>query len=179
MKYMEDKLHQFFDENDFDISEPHSGHSDRFQKKLQQQKQQGKSSFFWMSIAASIILILGFCIGNYQQQKTYDLADISPKMAEAQHFFVSTINQELKEIETYRNIETQTLIEDSLKEIEKLENRYNGLINDLSKDENKKQIIRQMILNYQQRLQVLKTLFTQLDIYTNSEKLKIKDDEII
>ncbi|WBX72561.1 hypothetical protein PG913_06445 [Tenacibaculum pacificus] len=132
-----------------------------------------------MNIAASITLILGFYLGSYQQNKRYNLANVSPKMAETQYFFVSTINQELKEIEQYRNIDTETLIEDSFEKIEDLENRYNGLINDLSKNENKKQIIRQMILNYQQRLKVLEILFTQLEVHNNSKKLKIKDDEII
>ena len=31
---MENKLHQFFSENDFDIHEPQSGHLNRFEKKF-------------------------------------------------------------------------------------------------------------------------------------------------
>ena len=29
---MEDKLHQYFSDNDFDIQEPHSNHLDRFER---------------------------------------------------------------------------------------------------------------------------------------------------
>ncbi|WP_420553598.1 hypothetical protein [Tenacibaculum aiptasiae] len=176
---MEDKLHQFFDENDFDIFEPHSGHSDRFQRKLQQSKKNNKPTMFWMSIAASVILVLGFYLGSYQQKSVYDLADISPKMAEAQSFFVSTINQELKEIEQYRNIETESIIEDSLDEIEDLEDRYKILITELSKNDNKRQIIQKMINNYQQRLEILERLLLQLELQKNPAKLELKDDEII
>ncbi|WBX72560.1 hypothetical protein PG913_06440 [Tenacibaculum pacificus] len=39
---MEDKLHQFFDENDFDILEPHIGHSNRFSEKLKEAKKRKK-----------------------------------------------------------------------------------------------------------------------------------------
>lgn len=176
---MEDKLHQFFDDNDFDIFEPHSGHFERFQRKLQQPKKKSGPSFFWMSIAASIILVLGFYLGNYQQQQTYDLANVSPKMAEAQSFFVMTINQELKEIEQYRNIETETVIEDSLDEIEELTDQYKNLVTELSKNENKRQVIQQMIANYQKRLNVLEKLLLQLEQQKSPAKLKLRDDEII
>ncbi len=176
---MEDKLHQFFDENDFDIFEPHSGHSDRFQRKLQQQNQQHKPTIFWMSIAASIVLILGFYLGNSQQKSSYDLADISPKMAETQSFFVSTINQELKELEQYRNIETETIIEDSLDKIEELEDHYKTLVSELTTNENKRQVIQKMIGNYQQRLTVLERLLLQLEQQKNPAKLELLDDEII
>ncbi|PKH51200.1 hypothetical protein CXF68_11130 [Tenacibaculum sp. Bg11-29] len=176
---MEDKLKEFFNENNFDIYEPHSGHSNRFQRKLQQQKKQHKPTIFWMSIAASIVLVLGFYLGSYQQNNNYDLADISPKMAETQSFFVSTINQELKEIEQYRNIETEKIIEDSLEKIEELEDHYKALISELTKNENKRQVIQKMIGNYQQRLTVLERLLLQLERQKNPTKLEILDDEII
>ncbi|WP_435255061.1 hypothetical protein [Tenacibaculum sp. A30] len=176
---MEDKLHQFFKENDFDVFEPHQGHLERFQRKLKNPKRNKKPSIFWMSIAASTVLILGFYLGNYQQQKTYTLADVSPKMAEAQNFFVTTLNQELKEVEQYRNLDTETVIEDSLNEIEELEDQYNSLEKELSKKENKHQIIREMIQNYQQRLDVLERLLLQLEQLQNPAKLELLDDEII
>ncbi|WP_394421321.1 hypothetical protein [Tenacibaculum mesophilum] len=176
---MEDKLHQFFKENDFDVFEPHQGHLNRFQRKLKSPKQAKRASYFWMSIAASIVLILGFYLGSYQQKNTYDLADISPKMAEAQNFFVTTINQELKEVEQYRNLETEMVIEDSLNEIEELEDQYKTLVKELSKRENKHQIIREMIQNYQQRLDVLEKLLLRLELQQNPAKLEILEDEII
>lgn len=176
---MEDKLHQFFKENDFDVFEPHQGHLNRFQRKLEAPKKSKKPSFFWMSIAASVVLVLGFYLGSYQQKSTYDLADISPKMAEAQNFFVTTINQELKEVEQYRSLETEMVIEDSLNEIEELEDQYKTLVKELSKRDNKHQIIREMIQNYQQRLDVLEKLLLRLELQQNPAKLEILEDEII
>ncbi|CAM1346890.1 hypothetical protein [Tenacibaculum crassostreae] len=176
---MEDKLHQFFKDNDFDVFEPHQGHLNRFQRKLENPKKSKNPSFFWMSIAASVVLVLGFYLGSYQQQQTYGLADVSPKMAEAQNFFVTTINQELKEVEQFRNLETETIIEDSLNEIEELEDQYKSLEKDLAKRENKHQIVREMIQNYQQRLDVLEKLLIHLEQQQNPAKLELLDDEII
>lgn len=176
---MEDKLHQFFDDNDFDIFEPHSGHFDRFQRKLQKPNKKNKLSFFWMSIAASIVLVLGFYLGSYQQQQKYNLADVSPKMAETQSYFIATINQELKEIEQYRNLETENIIEDSLDQIEELEDKFKALGEELSKNENKKFIILGVIENYQQRLIILNELLSSLEYKNNPAKFEIKHDEII
>lgn len=175
---MEDKLHQFFKENDMDVFEPHQGHLERFQRKLAQNKKHKKTSFFWMSIAASVVLVIGFYLVSYQQQ-TYNLANVSPKMAEAQNFFITTINQELKEVERYRSLETETIIEDSLNEIEELEDQYQLLEKELSKRENKRQIIREMIQNYQQRLDLLEQLLSQLEKQQNPTKLELLDYEII
>ena len=100
---MEDKLHDFFSETDFDLQEPHSGHLDRFERKLNQNKSINKTSWKWLSVAASILLLIGFYLGSNNQKTTIDLADVSAKMEEAQTFFTATINQELKEVEKYRN----------------------------------------------------------------------------
>lgn len=177
---MADKLHNFFHDNDFDIHEPHSGHLNRFQRKLKTPKKRAFTSWKWMSIAASVILVLGFYLGNIQSTKTeYGLAGISPKMAEAETFFVSTIKQELKEVEKHRNIETETLIEDALDKFEDLEDKFKTFSKELLKNENKRYIIQRMINNYQQRLDILGELLTQLEYQKNSTKFEIKYDEII
>lgn len=177
---MEDKLHTYFSETDFDILEPHSGHFDRFQRKLElQQNKTKKTSWKWLSIAASVILLLGFYLGNIQGKESYDLRNVSPKMAEAENFFVSTINQELKEIEKYRTIETEVLIEDTLDQIEELEEQHKLFINELKSNANKKQIIKGIIANYQQRLTLLEELLSQLENKENPNNFEIKYNEII
>ena len=45
---MDDKLQQFFNDNDFDILEPHSDHSKRFHKKLKTPQKQQKPKIFWI-----------------------------------------------------------------------------------------------------------------------------------
>ncbi|TYP98779.1 hypothetical protein C7447_10294 [Tenacibaculum adriaticum] len=176
---MDDKLHTFFAESSFDTLEPHSGHEARFLRKLEHPKKGKNLSWKWMSIAASVVLFIGFYLGSSHQKYQYDLASVSPKMAEAQSFFVSTINQELKEIEKYRNLETESIIEDSLNEIEELEDNYKNLRQELKANGNERHAIQGMITNYQQRLEVLEKLLIQLELLNNPERLNIQNDEII
>lgn len=175
---MNDKLHTYFTENDFDIHNPNNGHENRFLEKLQHSKKK-TFSFKWLGVAASILLLLGFYLGNMHQKDQYDLKNVSPKMAEAQSFFVSTINQELKEIEKYRNLETEKLIEDALEEIEELEDEYKTFKIDLKTQGNQRLKIKAMINNYQQRLEVLERLLEQLNTLQTNTKPNIEEHEII
>ncbi len=175
---MEDKLRKFVLENDFDIHETEVGHEDRFLRKLNRQKNNKKSNFSWkwLSIAASILLLIGFYLGS-----TFKENDnlISSEMAETELFFINTINQELKEIEGHRNIETESIIEDALEQIEELEDQFKNFRKELKNIGNEKQIIQSMIGNYQQRLQILESLLFQLDFIKNPAKKNKQFDEII
>ena len=172
---MEDKLNHFFSENDFDDQEPHSGHLERFERKLNIPTKERKTSWKWLSVAASVVLVLGFWLGSNHQKQQFDLADVSPKMEEVQTYFVSTINQELKTLEKNRNLETETIIEEALEELEELEDNYKNFVKELNNDGNSRKIINAMIRNYQQRLDILENVLQQIEDIKNPNKL---DDEI-
>ena len=172
---MEDKLNTFFSENDFDFQEPHSGHLERFERKLNQTKKNSKTSWRWLSVAASIVLIIGFWLGSNHQKRMIDLADVSPKMEEVQNYFVNAIHQELKTVEKNRNLETETIIEKALDQLEDLEDDYRLFILELNVEGNKTKIINSMIKNYQQRLQILESVLQQIEQIKNPNLL---NDEI-
>mmetsp|Transcript_9604 Transcript_9604/g.11184 ORF Transcript_9604/g.11184 Transcript_9604/m.11184 type:complete len:175 (-) Transcript_9604:1882-2406(-) len=172
---MEDKLHNFFSENDFDFQEPHSGHLERFERKLNQPKNINRTSWKWLSVAASVVLVIGFWLGSNHQKQMIDLADVSPKLEEVQDYFVSTINQELKSVEKNRNLETETIIEEALDQLEELEDNYRLFILELNSEGNKTKIINSMIKNYQQRLQILENVLQQIEQIKNPNLL---NDEI-
>ncbi|WP_158837861.1 hypothetical protein [Polaribacter sp. L3A8] len=172
---MEDKLNQFFSENEFDFQEPHIGHLDRFERKLNQQKKTVKTSWKWLSVAASVVLILGFWLGSSHQKRQLDLADVSPKMEEVQSYFVSTIHQELKTLEKNRNLDTEKIIESALEELEELEDEYKVFVKDLTKNGEQREIISAMIKNYQQRLDVLENTLKQIEQVKNTNLVQ---DEI-
>lgn len=177
---MEDKLNDYFKSNNFDVFEPHQGHKSRFEKKLNHFNNKKKTTtFFWLQIAASIVLFLGLGIASYQQQTSFDLATLDANASKAQDFFVTTINNELKAIEQYRNLDTEMVIEDALNEIEELQDEHDILFKELSIKENKSQIIKEIIKNYQQRLNILEQLLLQLEVLKNPAKLELQDDEII
>ena len=168
---MEDKLKHFFSKNDFDHQEPHSGHLERFERKLSNPKQAAKTSWKWLSVAASVILILGFWLGSTHQKEVIGLADISPKMEEVQNYFVSTIRQELKTVEKNRSLETETIIEEALEHLEELEDNYKSFITELNIDGNSSKIINAMIKNYQQRLEILENVLQQIEQIKNANSL--------
>lgn len=175
---MEDKLHEFFSENNFDVHEPHSGHAERFQRKLNNPGKVNKTSWKWLSVAASVVLLVGFWLGANQQPTQIDLADLSPKMEETQNYFVATIHHELKELEKYRNLDTEVIIEDALEELEKLEDSYKYFVNELNENGYEKRIVYEMINNYQQRLEILNNVIQQIEEIKNTNTIQ-KDEAYI
>lgn len=169
---MEDKLQQFFSENEFDFKEPHAGHLERFERKLNTPKQHRKTSWKWLSVAASVVLIFGFWLGTNHQKRQIDLADVSPKMEEVQNYFVSTIQQEVKTLEKNRSLETETIIENALEELEELEDSYKTFVAELNKNGQQKRVISAMIKNYQRRLEILERTLKLIDKIKNPNTLK-------
>jgi hypothetical protein len=169
---MEDKFEHFFSENDFDFQEPNAGHEKRFERKLNRQKQtHKKTSWKWISVAASVVLVIGFWLGSNHQKSQIELADVSPKMEEVQNYFVTTINRELKTIEKNRSLNTETIIEKALDELEELEDNYSLFIKELNTTGNTTKIINAMIKNYQHRLQILEDVLQQIEQVKNPKPL--------
>lgn len=164
---MEDKLHHFFSENEFDFQEPHSGHLERFERKLNRPKNSNKTSWKWLSVAASVVLIIGFWLGSNHQKQQIQLADVSPKMEEVQNYFTTTIRTSLKSIEKSRSLETETIIEEALDALEELEEEYAIFLAELNIAENQTKVINSMIKNYQQRLQILENVLRQIEQIKN------------
>ena len=171
---MEDKLHDYFTNQSFDFQEPHTGHFERFERKLAQPKKR-QFNWQWMSIAASLVLGFTFWLGSYTQKRTIDMADISPKMEEVQNYFVSTIYQELHTVEKNRNLETETIIEEALDAIEELEDEYKNFVQELNNNGDQRRLLNAMVNNYQQRLDILENVLKQIDQIKNP---KLLNDEV-
>jgi hypothetical protein len=175
---MKDNLDTVFKNlaNKFDIEEPPIGHFNRFEAKLNNQKS-GKNRYKIITTivaAASVILFIGIWIGNQQAQKGLQLASVSAEMQESQNYFVSVIQKELHVIENERNKDTEQLISDGLNQLHKLEQQYNILTFELKENAEDKRIIYAMILNFQQRIEVLQSLLQQIE---NVKQLKTPDNE--
>jgi hypothetical protein len=175
---MKDQFNTFFKNTDFDLEEPNFGHLERFQQRLNNQDIKKKKiiSFKWMSIAASIILMVGFWLGSNHTEQQLLLADVSPQMQEAESFFVSTIKQELKEIEKVRNPKTERVIEDALNQLEVLEDKYKDLVNALNKSNDDRRVVYAMISNYQSRIEVLQGVLALINQINNPKENQ--DEEI-
>ena len=173
---MEDKLNTFFKNTDFDVDVPRFGHLDRFEKRLNPQKKQRSFSYKWMSVAASVILVVGFWLGSSVTDQPLLLADVSPEMQETETFFLTTIKQELIAVEKYRNPTTERVIEDALNQLEKLEDKYQDLVIALNKSHNDRRVVYAMISNYQSRIEILQNVLNQIDQINN---IKVNDNDEI
>lgn len=175
---MKDNLENIFKEfeNQFDIKEPTIGHFNRFESKLNNSIPRKKSYklFSYVAVAASIILVVGIWLGSSFSNSGMQLASISPKMEETQSYFVSIIEKELETIENERDENTEQLINDSLKQLNKLETQYTILTLELKESSEDKRIIFAMISNFQQRIDVLQNLLTQIN---SIKQLKIENHE--
>ncbi len=97
-------------------------------------------------------------------------------MQEAESFFVSTIKQELKEIEKVRNPKTERVIEDALNQLEVLEDKYKDLVNALNKSNDDRRVVYAMISNYQNRIEVLQDVLKLINQINNPKENQ--DEEI-
>ena len=117
----------------------------------------------WLSVAASILLIVGFWFGRMQQKATIDLADISPKLEEVQGYFVTTIHQKITVLEKSKTPENELIIKQTLSQLEDLEKEYQQLLKELNKQGNQEKIINFMIENYQLRLEILENMLKKIN----------------
>ena len=167
-----DNLKDLFDELDFDIAEPAKDHEERFRQKLKSRslkktKQNGVISLWLpvMSIAATLAIafvIFQGVFGNPLNQGT-ELANVSPEMKETQNFYASVIQTELENLKDQKTPETEAVINDALKQMDKLEQSYESLKKDLGKSGQDQRVIYAMISNFQQRIDLLKNVLEQVN----------------
>ncbi|OGS71382.1 MAG: hypothetical protein A3F91_04940 [Flavobacteria bacterium RIFCSPLOWO2_12_FULL_35_11] len=175
---MQNNLEKIFKEleNQFDVNEPNVGHFSRFEAKLNKGTKPNILLKLWpfIAIAASVILIFGVWLGASFSKQGMELAKVSSEMGETQNYFVATIEKELEIIEKERNPSTEQIINDGLQQLNKLEIQYQVLTLELKESTEDKRIIYAMIENFQQRIEVLQSLLTQIE---DVKQLKIQNNE--
>ena len=161
---MEDKDFKELFYKKFDVAEPTIGHFDRFESRLsKQQKTYNPKNWRWLVMAASIALLFGFWFTQTQNNETLQLADVSPEMAETQNYFSSVIKSEIGKINTQKSPDNEKLIDDAFLRLENLEKQYTHLTDELKESDADKRVVFAMISNFQQRIEILQNLLTQLD----------------
>lgn len=176
---MKDKLENIFKtkKEEFDFAEPNMGHFDRFEAKLKNNSTSKvkKTSWHWLAVAASILLLIGFWLGKQNSPNGYELADVSPKMEETQNFYLATIQKEIKDINKQKTPENKKIIEDAFVQLKKLEASYQKLTIELNESSEDKRVIYAMIANFQNRLEVLQNLMIQLEEFENYKVIAVKE----
>lgn len=177
-----ENFEELFEGLNFDVEEPHSGHRERFFRKLEQSGSSKKSKVrkLWtpfIGIAAGFLLALflaGHFFGDNLQAKNADLASISPEMKQTQEFYTGVISKELNTLAEEKSPETQAIVKDALIQMQKLEKEYDGLKKDLLESGKDQRVIYAMIQNFQQRIDLLKNVINKIE---NIKQLKTKTHE--
>jgi septal ring factor EnvC (AmiA/AmiB activator) len=180
---MKDNFENIFKDkrSEFDFAEPNIGHFNRFEAKLKAgngSKMVKKTPLYWLAIAASFLLLFGYWLGNYNNNKGLELADVSPKMEETQNFYLATIHKEIEQIQSEKTPENQRIIEDAFIQLENLEKNYQQLTLELKESNEDKRVVYAMIANFQKRLEVLQNLVDQLEVIKNYEKLVPEENKV-
>ena len=108
-------------------------------------------------------LAIGLGSYNHQNQTGYELADVSPRMEETQHFYMTAIQKEIEQINGMRNDSNKKIIDDAFYQLELLEKNYEQLTVELKESNADKRVVYAMIRNFQTRTEVLSQLIEQLD----------------
>lgn len=166
-------IDDLFKNQDFDIAEPATGHYERFCQRLAENKtaskKNGKLRMLWSPLAAVaaglllIFMIAGSNLGINFSKNNGELANVSPEMKETQQFYTTLIKSELAKVNDAKSPENETIINDALVQMEKLDNDYENLKRDLVKSGQDKRVIFAMVSNLQQRIDLLNTVLLKIE----------------
>ena len=168
----------------FDQKETAAGHEIRFLEKLNEA--QGTIAFiprertWWkpLAMAASIALIAILSIGLFLPGQTVEsqVAEIAPDMPQTKIYFANLIEEQVRGFEAHRNEDTEVVIQDALRQLERLEKDYAALEQELIDGGNKNAILSAMIQNFQNRIDILNNYMSKITMINN---LKTNNDENI
>ena len=175
------------------------GHEGRFLEKLEEELPLRKktSSYQWLKIAASIVIVLGtsgyFFLQNEQSddepnvtvvngsdeatnKKTISFGDLSPELKKVEDYYVANINYELSKLEVSE--ENKEVVDGFLSRLDELNIEYQELNKELNDIGPNDQTIEAAINNLQLRLQLMQKLKSKLNQLKSSKNEQESTDII-
>jgi hypothetical protein len=150
--------------------EPPTGHMERFQKRLIDQK-----NYFWpvLKVAAGILLIFSISFAFYYQKlaKDISLSEISSEFAETEFYYKNVLNKKLDQVEKQLSPQQFLAVK---QELNAMEENYHHLKQDLKLNPDDQRIIHAMIHNYQLKIELLQQVLEQVRQYNH---IKNKENE--
>lgn len=161
----------------WDTHEPDEDHFDRFLAKQSRKKNARKNRWYSLSIAASVLLVVGFFTffnGQLNKPKSADLQYASKQTRETDSIFTAMIKIELEKVKQKKSPINQQIVADALVQMEMLDRDYEKIKQELVKNGESKQIIHAMIRNLKTRIAFLEDVLEHIE---NNEKLNEKTHE--
>ena len=185
-------------------SKPPKGHQNRFEARLKKafpQEEQERSSnrnFFFLKIAAVLIVVLGVGFFFLNQEsgftgnqitdapvetevepseaipvtKEYQLSDESPEFRKIENFYLASLNLELAKLEV--NDTNKALVDSFMKQLAGLDEEYKKLNAEINETGLSESSVEALISNLQLRLELLYKLKNKIKDINQS---KIKENE--
>jgi len=164
------------------VKELPKDHVNRFESRLNQEFTKEKSSFSFLKIAASIVLIMSLGLSTYyffpydnSSDKINTMADISPDLKKVEDYYLTHINYQIAKIK--RTDENSGFLDAYFVQLGKLQEKYNQSIATLNTDEISEETIDALIENLQTRLKLIYQLKAQLKKIENLNKQKNENNE--
>jgi len=168
-----------------------NNHEARFIEKLDTHLPKNKTTTFsWLSIAASVLLLIGFVGYNSLNSEdpitvidtpvisdTKSLSDVSPTLKKVEEYYLASINLELSKLKY--TTETKELFDGYLERLNDLNKEYERLGIELTKSGPNEATINALIDNLKFRLNLLYRLKEQLKNLNTSEANHSEEDQII
>lgn len=173
------------------------GHEQRFEELLDTSfPKKSSSSFTFLKIAASVLVLLSVAFFAYQQLgKTNDikttvvdknnspaeqpgisLGDLSPDLKKVENYYVANINLELSQLEISED--NKALVDNFMERLAELNEEYNRLNIELNEIGPNDQTITALIKNLQLRLQLLQKLKSKLNELKSSENEQVTANSV-
>ncbi len=165
-----------------------ANHSSKFEGLLQQEMHQykpKKKNYKWLSIAASVVLLVSLAIRFYPLNTTKEdpkttpkeisLGSISPEFQTIETYYTNSINLEISQLELTE--ENKEMVDGYLFKIAELTKEYKSLTKELNTKGVNDSTIDALIRNLQLRLQLLQRLKKQIqqlkNLNTNQNETQI------
>ena len=165
------------------------GHEARFLNKLEAELQENqKSSWSWMQLAASIVVVFGLSFGAYKyinkpidiqvvdtqletvEKPTKSLGDISPDFKKVEDYYLANINYELSKVKL--TPENKELIDAYISQLDALNKEYKRISLELTNSGPNELTVNALITNLKFRLNLMYRLKEQLESLQTSESNK-------
>jgi len=169
MKKTEDSIAEIFKkfENQWDVQELLSNHSERFLIK-QKSNKHTKKEWYPLPIAVSILLLVGLFYIFNKAEPTNDFTLASAETQRTDSIFSAMVQKELRDINIKKYLVNEKIINDALKQMQLMDADYEKIKKELINNGESQQIIYAMIHNFKTRIEFLENVLLQLN---NAEKL--------
>ena len=173
------KIDKLFErlENQWDTEMPDANHYDRFLEK-QSRKNSKRNRWYTLSIAASVLLIVGFFTffssSHYNQSKTDSFTFASQETRQTDSIFTVMIKLELEKVKQRKSPRNEKIIADALIQMRALDADYERIKLELANHGESRQLIYAMIRNLQTRISFLENVLEHIE---NTENINISNNE--